>query len=176
MAYVVNGDYHNPGSAVSELRHTDFLGVDGPSAHWDVITFWGLLEYTPHPRDFLRGARRMLDPEGGMLVVEVPRFDCLSTAVQSDSSSVVARHLDPTSHVNLFSDASLATALRSCEFKPVAAWYFGMDAYELLVQLALKLDQPEMMERLVLLIPDLQASLDSARLCDDVIVAATPVT
>ena len=158
-----------------DLRNTDFLDAESPSAQFDVITFWGLLEYTPHPRDFIRVARRMLDPDCGMLVVEVPRFDCLSTAIQSNSSSVVARHLDPTSHVNLFSDASLATALRSSGFKPVAAWYFGMDAYELLVQLAIQLAHPEMMARLAPLIPGLQACLDSAELCDDIIVAAVPI-
>jgi hypothetical protein len=87
----------------------------------------------------------------------------------------VARHLDPTSHVNCFSDASLATALVTTGFKPVAAWYFGMDVYELVVQLALQLGDPSAVERLAPWIPELQASLDAARLCDDVIVAALPL-
>ena len=57
----------------------------------------------------------------------------------------------------------------------LAAWYFGMDAYELLVQLAIQLAHPEMMARLAPLIPGLQACLDSAELCDDIIVAAVPI-
>ena len=89
-----------------------------------------------HNRDFLKAAKQHLKPDG-MLVVEVPRADCLSTAVLSQEGAVVARHLDPTSHVNLFSDKSLFTLLRSEGFEPVAVWYFGMDAYEFFVQSAL---------------------------------------
>jgi hypothetical protein len=158
-----------------ELRSQDFLSeIDRPE-EFDVVTFWGLLEYTPEPRRYLQAAYDWLGRAQGMLVVEVPRFDCLGTAVQRLCPDTVARHLDPTSHVNCFSDASLATALVTTGFKPVAAWYFGMDVYELVVQLALQLGDPSAVERLAPWIPELQASLDAARLCDDVIVAALPL-
>lgn len=158
-----------------ELCDADFLTHGDTLGKFDIITLWGLLEYTPEPRRFLQTARQQLDPRLGMLVVEVPRFDCVGTAIQQECPDTVARHLDPTSHVNCFSDASLATALFTSGFKPVAAWYFGMDAYELLVQLALRLDAHDALERWVHLIPGLQASLDSAQLCDDIIVAALPL-
>lgn len=158
-----------------ELRDADFLTHDDTLGKFDVITLWGLLEYTPEPRRFLEVARRQLNWQAGMLVVEVPRFDCVGTAIQRECPDTVARHLDPTSHVNCFSDASLATALFTSGFKPVAAWYFGMDAYELLIQLALRLDASDALERWAHLIPGLQASLDSAQLCDDIIVAALPL-
>jgi SAM-dependent methyltransferase/predicted RNA-binding Zn-ribbon protein involved in translation (DUF1610 family) len=158
-----------------ELRHQDFLSEIDASEEFDVVTFWGLLEYTPEPRRYLQAAYGRLGTAQGMLVVEVPRFDCLGSAVQRLCPDTVARHLDPTSHVNCFSDASLATALVTTGFMPVAAWYFGMDAYELIIQLALRLGDPGALERLVSWIPELQASLDTARLCDDVIVAAVPL-
>jgi hypothetical protein len=82
--------------------------------------------------------------------------------------------MDPSTHVNCFTDASLVTALVLSGFRPVAAWYFGMDAYELLSQLALHLDDGAMMEKLAHIIPGLQHSLDSARLCDDMILACVP--
>jgi hypothetical protein len=50
-----------------------------------------------------------------------------------------------------------------------------MDVYELVVQLALQLGDPSAVERLAPWIPELQASLDAGRLCDDVIVAAVPL-
>ena len=110
-----------------------------------------------------------------MIVVEVPRFDCVGTSIQRQYPDTVARHLDPTSHVNCFTDASLMTALLACGYKPVAAWYFGMDAYEFLVQLALHADACPVMEQFSSLIAPLQNCLDAGLLCDDIIVAAVPL-
>jgi len=147
------------------LRHPPHIGM------FDVLTFWGLLEYTPRPKQFLACARKWLTP-GGMLIVEVPRVDAFGAAVQVACAETVARHLDPTSHVNVFSDASLATALVGTGFRPVAAWYFGMDAYELFMQMALRLGEAPLMERLAPLIPMIQGALDVGRVCDDIVIAA----
>lgn len=150
-----------------DLRR-DFLG-EQPRA--ELVTLWGLLEYTPDPRAFLRAARAAVEPDG-LVVVEVPRVDCLGTAVQKTFPDRIARHLDPSSHVNCFSDASLAWALAGEGLRPVAAWYFGMDAYELAVQTALATGAA--LEGLVEVLAPLQHPLDEARFCDDVIVAALP--
>ena len=138
------------------------------------MTFWGLLEYVPEPRCFLDRARCCLTPENGLLIVEIPRLDCFGTAVQRERPDTVARHMDPTSHMNAFTDASLATVLVETGFRPVAAWYFGMDLYEFLVQAALRLDEPRVFAELADLIAPLQASLDHGRQCDDLVIAARP--
>lgn len=156
-----------------ELDGGDFAASEGGEA--DLITFWGLLEYVPEPRRFLEAARQRLIPDSGLLVVEVPRLNCLGTAIQKVQHDTVARHMDPTSHVNTFTDASLATALLETGFRPVAAWYFGMDIYELLIQCALRLDDDRMFDRLADLIPVLQANLDHGRQCDDLVMAAVPM-
>ncbi len=155
-----------------ELRNVDFLSDEGGLVN--LVTFWGLLEYTSHPRQFLETARQRLDTSSGLLVVEVQRLDSLSTIAQSTESARIARHMDPTSHVNTFTDESLATVLVESGFTPVAAWYFGMDAYELMVQIALRTNEPNLMTDLVDLIPTVQASVDHGRQCDDIIVAAVP--
>jgi 2-polyprenyl-3-methyl-5-hydroxy-6-metoxy-1,4-benzoquinol methylase len=154
------------------LRNDDFLAASDLAP--DVITFWGLLEYVARPRDFLAAARRRLGPDG-MLVVEVPRVDALGTMVQGMDGAVVARHMDPTTHVNGFTDASICTALVEEGFAPVAAWYFGMDAYETFVQAALKANDPGMFDVLADFIPVLQQALDRGRQCDDIIIAAVPI-
>ena len=75
--------------------------------------------------------------------------------------------------MNCFSDTSLAVALDAEGFSPVAAWYFGMDAYELLVQIALQLGA-QLFETAGEAMLALQPALDAARICDDIIVAARP--
>lgn len=155
-----------------ELGEEDFLTSGGEV---DVVTMWGLLEYTADPAVFLQAARRRL-VDTGLLVVEVPRLDCLGTAVQAAPDSVVSRHLDPTTHVNCFSDASLATLLDDSGFAPVAAWYFGMDAHELLVQTALRLGErrDDVLATLAPSFLALQGALDRALSCDDLVLAAVP--
>jgi SAM-dependent methyltransferase len=141
----------------------------------DLVTFWGLLEYVPDPAPLVAKAREVLAADG-MLVVEVPRADSVSTAVQGLSPAVVARHMDPTTHIQAFSDESLMTLLLRSGFRPVAAWYFGMDVYELLVQIACRCDDPAIVEVMAEAIPRIQQALDLGRQCDDIIVAAVPLS
>lgn len=154
------------------LRDDDFCAA--PVEPAGLVTFWGLLEYVPEPRSFLAAARRAVLP-GGLLVVEVPRADALGTLVQAMEGATVARHMDPTSHVNAFSDESLCTALVEEGFAPVAAWYFGMDAWELVVQAAIHLGDDSLVPRLAELIPVIQEAADRGRQCDDIVIAARPI-
>lgn len=154
------------------LRDDDFCSA--PVEPAGLVTFWGLLEYVPEPRRFLAAARRALLP-GGLMVVEVPRADALGTLVQALEGAIVARHMDPTSHVNAFSDESLCTALVEEGFAPVAAWYFGMDAWELVVQAAIRLGDDSLLPRLAELIPAIQLAADRGRQCDDIVIAARPI-
>lgn len=158
------------------LRQGNFLAATPAEEAHDVVTLWGVLEYVPEPLTFLHAARRWLTSTSGLLVVEVPRADCFSTFVQAEWTDTPVRHAVPSSHMNLFSDASLATLLVRAGLRPVAAWYFGMDAYEMLVQQALASGEPALVERLAGAIPGLQSALDAGRLCDDVLLAAVPAT
>ncbi len=157
-----------------ELENRDFLS-QSDKERFDIVTFWGLLEYTPHPGDFIQRAAQKMSENGGLLVVEIPRLDCFGSAIQQDPGATIARHLDPTSHVNCFSDLSLLSVLSENGFKPLAAWYFGMDVYEVLTQLAIRMDDAALMENAAELIPALQQCADSGKLCDDLIVAAVPI-
>lgn len=145
-----------------------------PTDAIDLVTMWGLLEYVSEPRKFLEQAHNQLRRDG-MLIVEIPRLDCFGTAVQREMPEYVARHMDPTSHMNAFTEASICTALVETGFKPVAAWYFGMDMYELLTQMAIRDEGENLFEYFAPLIPALQASLDRGRECDDIVIAAVPL-
>jgi hypothetical protein len=111
-----------------------------------------------------------------MIIVEVPRYHCLSTAIQKACPQYIARHMDPSTHVNCFSDSSLATALFDSGFRPVKIWYFGMDAYEIFVNLALASGDTGALGKWAEHIPLVQSFLDAARLCDDIVVAAVRCT
>lgn len=158
-----------------DLWDQNFLDLDLKPEQPDIITFWGLLEYVSDPISFLKAAHEQLSTQAGMLIVEVPRVDAFGTASQKISKSCVSRHMDPTSHVNAFSDASMATALVESGFRPVAAWYFGMDAYEALVQLGIRLGIENILDETADMIPVWQQSLDAGRQCDDIVLAAVPI-
>jgi 2-polyprenyl-3-methyl-5-hydroxy-6-metoxy-1,4-benzoquinol methylase len=158
-----------------DLRSEDFLAVAAQPGHADLVTCWGLLEYTPEPARFMAAARQRLAADGGMLVLEVPRADAFGSAIQAQFPESVWRHLAPASHVNVFSDASLATLLHDNGFRPIAAWYFGMDFFELLCQFASALDDERLLTQLGRLVAPMQAQLDIAEFVDDIIVAAVPV-
>ena len=157
-----------------DLIHGDYLAQERGD-EFDVVTMWGLLEYAPDPGKFIAAARRQMSAYGGMLILEVPRADSLSLAVQQQFADSVWRHAMPDSHMNLFSDASLATVLYDNGFRPVAAWYFGMDVYELLMQIGLRLESEEFLRRFAALVPALQSQLDASRFSDDIVVAALPI-
>lgn len=158
-----------------ELRSEDFLGQGLSDESFDAVTLWGLLEYTTEPVRFIEAARRHLSADRGMLIVEVPRAEAFSSAIQSALPQHVWRHLSPASHMNVYSDASIATLLHNNGFRPIAAWYFGMDFYELLCQFAAALDDDRVLSELGSLIAPMQAWLDTAQLVDDLIIAAVPV-
>ena len=91
-----------------ELFSNDFL--ESKTQKFDLLTMWGLLEYTALPSKFLTKARECLNDDG-LLIIEVPRINCLGTTVQISNPFSISRHMDPTSHINAFSDESLATIL-----------------------------------------------------------------
>jgi len=157
-----------------DLRAEDFLSNDLSLPEYDLITFWGVIEHVAEPVQFLNAARKHLSQHKGMVIAEVPRWECLGTAIQSQWNDSLVRHLNPMGHIHIFSDNSLATAFANASLAPAAVWYFGMDAYEWATQMSYHLDDPSVVEKIKELIPGVQQSLDSARFSDEVVLAAIP--
>ena len=96
----------------------------------DVISFFGVLEHLTDPINALEISNELLKKHG-IVVIEVPNFDSLSTRVQN-YTKIADRHLEPITHIMLFTENSLKFALRKTGFSPIASWYYGMDVIELL--------------------------------------------
>jgi len=128
----------------------------------DIVTFWGVLEHVTNPLAFLNTARRQLAGNDTMIVVEVPRWCSVSTGIQRLFPNRIIRHLDPLGHIQFFTDHSFRLALKFSGFSPIAAWYFGMDAYELAMHLPIKYSS------------SLQWIIDKVGLSDTIVLAAIP--
>ena len=160
-----------------DLETADFTKEWNVFSGVDIVTFWGVIEHVPNPMSFLKAAYQTLSGRRALVIAEVPRWDCLGTAIQSAFSDSVTRHLDPLGHINCFTDSSLATAFESSGFVPVSAWYFGMDAFELTMQLSYLMGEKGslILDSLGSFIPLLQDSVDQVRLCDEMVLAGKPM-
>ena len=157
-----------------ELMNLDFIEEQKLFADYEIITFWGVIEHTPYPLEMLKAASKSLSGKEGLVIVEVPRWSCFSTGIQSVFSDSIVRHLDPLGHINCFTDSSLATAFMLSNFDIVAAWYFGMDAYELVTQIAYLLNENKIIKKMGEYIPAFQDRLDLARLSDEMVFVGKP--
>lgn len=141
----------------------------------DIITFWGVLEHVPDPVEFLLRAKQLLCGRDTLVIAEVPRWRSLSTFVQRQGPNSIIRHLDPLGHIQFFTDKSLKRAFEDRGLMPVAMWYFGMDVYELVMQLAYYLRKPRIIQVLGRFISVLQSVVDRVRLSDEIVLAAQPM-
>lgn len=158
-----------------ELDGRDFLKVFEEYKGYEVVTFWGLLEHTPAPSEILKCAYEIVSAsDTGMVISKVPRWDALGTAAQVLNSSTVIRHLDPMGHIMIFTDASAAEIYYRNRLKPVAAWYYGMDVYETLMQIGNQLDDYDPLIRLGNFQIELQQFIDEARISDGLTLVGIP--
>lgn len=158
-----------------ELMNMDFTKeFQAVDDEYEIVTLWGVIEHVPYPLEMLSVASMIVSGKEGLVIAEVPRWDCLSTAIQSIFPDSVVRHLDPLGHIHCFTDSSLATAFQLSNLDLVAAWYFGMDAYELLTQISYLLKDDMIIKKIGEYIPAFQKRIDLARLSDEMAFAAKP--
>lgn len=156
-----------------ELEAVDFSQDWKRFSDVDIITFWGLIEHVPNPLSLLELAYKTLSGRDTLVVASAPHWDSFSTAVQSLFPNSIVRHLDPLGHLHIFTNSSLATAFELSGFAPVAAWYFGMDAYELFTQLAMSKNE-KVTGFSGEWLSNLQSAIDKGRLSDSIVLAGRP--
>ena len=159
-----------------ELDGRDFFEVAKEYEGYDIITFWGLLEHTPNPGALVEAAHSVVSKSknGGMVISKLPRWNSLSSAVQRLSTDSVIRHLDPMGHIMAFTDSSAAEVYYRNGFKPVAAWYYGMDIYETLMQIGNQIGSYNHLTKTGPLQMELQQFLDEVRFSDGLTIVGIP--
>ena len=142
---------------------------------YDIVTFWGVIEHVTEPNALLKSARQILGDKNALVVCEVPHWNCMSTVIQTAFPNVVVRHLDPLGHINCFTETSLISAYEQSGFAPVAAWYYGMDNYEMVTQLLYKLKDDRVISLLAATMNQFQYIYDRGRLSDTLVFCGRPV-
>jgi 2-polyprenyl-3-methyl-5-hydroxy-6-metoxy-1,4-benzoquinol methylase len=143
---------------------------------WDVISFIGVLEHMTNPVKALRTANGFLK-KNGIVAIEVPNFDCLSTYFQK-LTQVPDRHLLPYAHIMVFSQKSAEFMLRSNGFEPISIWYWGMDMIELLKYMKLhdkNFESSELCKILSEKLNEMQLIFDRSKMADEFLIIGKKV-
>ncbi|MFH1140035.1 MAG: class I SAM-dependent methyltransferase [Pseudomonadota bacterium] len=103
----------------ARLRREGFTVIDRPleeaglaPGRFDLVSLWEVLEHIVHPDRLLEEIRRILKPEGVLLIL-VPNVDALSARVLHEKSGAFGGH----SHVNCFNGPTLARLLSRTGFE-----------------------------------------------------------
>jgi SAM-dependent methyltransferase len=90
-------------------------GVSGlaqlPGAFFTGVSLWGYLEHEARPREALEGVRRVIKPDG-IVVIKLPNFDCWNRSVMGRKWTGFW-HPD---HVQYFTPAVLERMAKKCGF------------------------------------------------------------
>lgn len=159
-----------------EMDGRDFTQVTKEYEGYDLVTFWGLLEHTPNPSKILKAAYDIVSKSenGGMVISKLPRWLSLSSAAQRLNPETIIRHIDPMGHIMLFTDASAAELYVRNNFAPTAAWYYGMDVYETLMQVGNSTGDYNALELTGKMQVDLQQFVDESRFSDGLTLVGIP--
>jgi SAM-dependent methyltransferase len=93
-----------------------------PKASFDLITFWHVLEHLNNPRQALAEARRLIKPDG-TVVVAVPNI----RSVQAQLFKQDWLHLDVPRHRFHFDPATLADLAKRCDFEVQEVRHFSIE-------------------------------------------------
>jgi len=159
-----------------ELDGVDFLETLKKYEGYDIVTFWGLLEHTTNPSSLLQKAWDIVSKSsnGGMVISKLPRWNSLTSAIQRICPETIIRHLDPMGHIMAFTDTSASEIYYQNSFKPIAAWYYGMDIYEVLMQIGNKIGSYEHLTKSGKIQIELQQYLDEAAFSDGLTLVGVP--
>lgn len=98
-----------------DVRCGDVFDADYPTAHFDAITLYHVLEHISELNPFLSELRRVLKPETGILVIEVPNGESLQSRLQKADWPYV----HPRDHLYYFSARSLPKLLQKHGFRDI---------------------------------------------------------
>jgi hypothetical protein len=136
----------------------------------EVYVAWFVIEHCFDLRD-LFGALRLCQ-RGTIFAFSVPAYG-IATLLEGAFERHYARNLDSVLHLQLFTDSSIAHAMKQADYEIKAEWIFGQDADDLYRSIVVPLDRtysPEAIvderARFAACLSDIQAVIDRARLAD----------
>ena len=98
-----------------DVQCGEVFDANFPTAHFDAITLYHVLEHIPELNPFLNELRRVLKPQTGTLVIEVPNGEGLQSRLQKSEWPYVHPH----DHLYYFSARSLPKLLRKHGFQDI---------------------------------------------------------
>lgn len=104
-----------------DVTTDDYAGGMVRGGPFDVVTLFHVLEHLPNPKALLTSLVQSNLKDGGILVVEVPRFDSLQSGIAGHTWI----HLDPPRHLSHFTTASLSQMMRDLGFRIIAKGQFS---------------------------------------------------
>jgi 2-polyprenyl-3-methyl-5-hydroxy-6-metoxy-1,4-benzoquinol methylase len=136
----------------------------------EVYVAWFVIEHCLELSD-LFDALRECRP-GTALAFSVPTYG-VATLLEGACERHYARNLDSVLHLQLFTDSSIARAMKQADYEIKAEWIFGQDADDLYRSIIVSLGRTHSAEviaderaRLLGCLSDIQAVIDRARLAD----------
>lgn len=98
---------------------------------FDVATMWGVLEHLVQPRQLLGQVHKYIKP-GGLLVVEVPSYDCLLVEYLKSFPEQADRIIDGWGHIMLFSVPTIKRLVEEMGFHVIDVVSLGLDVQTIL--------------------------------------------
>ena len=139
----------------------------------DIISFISVLEHIPNCSSVLDMAVKASKDDANF-IIEVPRFNSVSSLINLNFDDKVSRHMLPPNHVMLFTDNAFDYMLKKVGLKIDAIWYYGMDINELFGTLLLnKASRYLDIGDLKTLLNEMQLILDKSKLCDEMLVVCS---
>lgn len=89
-----------------------------PSASFDCVTLYHVIEHEPNPKNLLNEVRRILKPKSGILAMETPNFNSLRRLILGSKWG----YIHPKDHILYFSPHTLRRLLRESGFTQI---FFG---------------------------------------------------
>lgn len=129
-----------------------------------------MIEHVYAPMAYLKRAAQLIKSTNkGLILSSVPNWYSMSTAIQCAFNSRIVRHIDPMIHVQMFTLNSILTAYILNGISPIAGWFYGMDAYEVVTQLVRDSTSTNIKPKLLSdAIQQLQKTIDIACISDEI--------
>jgi len=158
---------------LSEINNQNAKSFVGDA---DVVSLISVLEHIPNSMELLEIISKNTKPNV-KIVLEVPRYESISTFVNICFPDLVSRHMLPPNHIMLFTEKSFNRLIKNAGLNKRAVWYYGMDINELFGTILSKKHNVPIyyLNKMILLFNDMQSLLDRNKFCDEMLVIADKI-